>query len=123
MATFYVLPPRASLESALGAFLARFLPGLPLPGDSWDLVADRLGTAAGWPGDVFLIPRDDLPADVAVAEALVSGYGAEPGDQVVETGAIPPRAWFIPDHDESTTHDPDYLPGAVGGPTTLRLIR
>jgi hypothetical protein len=42
---------------------------------------------------------------------------------VVETGAIPPRAWFIPDLDEPANQDPDYIPGAVGTPTTLRLIR
>ena len=42
MAAFYLLPPRAVLDAALGELLSRFLPGLPLPADTWDAVADRL---------------------------------------------------------------------------------
>ena len=84
MATFYLLPPRACLEEALGEILARLLPGLPLPADAWDAVTDRIGSAAGWPADVFLVPRDDLPEGEPVGGALVAAFGAETGDRVVE---------------------------------------
>lgn len=97
MATFYLLPPRARLEDALGEIFSQFLPGLPVPVDVWDTVADRLATAGGWPADVFLVPRDDLPADEPVAEALTAAFGAEPGDQVVEVSAATgSRTWALP---------------------------
>ena len=86
MATFYLLPPRESLNDALGQALARFLPGLPLPVDTWDVIADRLAESAAWPADVFLIPRDDLPDGESPDEALVRNFGAEPGDRVIEVG-------------------------------------
>lgn len=92
MATFYLLPPRECLERAVGDLFARLLPGLPLPADAWSLLADRLATAGGWADDVFLVPRDELP-DGPSAEALADGYGAEPGDRIVEVSlARPARA-------------------------------
>ena len=98
MAAFYVLPPRACLDDALGSLLARLLPGLSLPADTWDAVTERLPSSAGWPSDVFLIPRDDLPEGESVAEALAVGYGAEPGDRVIEVGLNPAagRSWAMP---------------------------
>ena len=99
MATFYLLPPRSCLEEALGEVLARLLPGLPLPADAWDAVTDRVGSAAGWPADVFLVPRDDLPEGEPVAGALAAAFGAEPGDRVVEVslarGPAAARAWVL----------------------------
>jgi hypothetical protein len=99
MATFYLLPPRSVLESAFGEILTRLLPGLPLPMESWESIIDRIGSAAGWPDDVFLIPRDDLPHGASVGETLAAAFGAEPGDRVVEvslarTPAIP-RQWVL----------------------------
>jgi hypothetical protein len=95
MATFYVLPPRACLEESVGAFLSKLLPGLPLPVDSWDAIIDRLGADAGWPRDVFFIPRDELAAGESVAESLAANFGAEPGDRVIELAAAGERAWSI----------------------------
>jgi hypothetical protein len=99
MATFYLLPPRSSLEEALGEVLTRLLPGLPLPTESWDVVTDRVGSAANWPDDVFLVPRDDLPDDEPVGGALAAAYGAEPGDRVVEVSLArnpsAARAWVL----------------------------
>jgi hypothetical protein len=95
MATFYLLPPRECLDRAVGDLFAKLLPGLPLPLDAWDVLAERLAAAAGWSSDVFLVPRDELP-DGPPAEALAAGYGAEPGDRVVEVGlARPVRAWAV----------------------------
>lgn len=84
MATFYVLPPRSVLDNILGGFFAKLLPGMPLPADTWDALADWLASAAGWPADVCLVPADDLPADQPVEAALAAAFGAEPGDRVVE---------------------------------------
>jgi hypothetical protein len=101
MATFYLLPPRACLEEALGELLGRLLPGLPLPADAWDAVTDRVGSAAGWPADVFLVPRDDLPEGEPVGAALAAAFGAEPGDRVVEVslarGPAAARSWVLGD--------------------------
>jgi hypothetical protein len=96
MATFYLLPSRETLEGTLGETLGKVLPGLPLPVDSWDIIAEQLATAARWPDDVFLIPRDDLPDTESVGEALADGFGAEPGDRVVEVGTrSEPRVWTV----------------------------
>jgi hypothetical protein len=97
MAMFYLLPPRACLEQALGEVLARLLPGLPLPVESWETITDRLGSAANWPDDVFLVPRDDLPDGEPVGGALVAAFGAEPGDRVVEVSLAlkPARSWVL----------------------------
>lgn len=95
MATFYLLPPRACLDDAVTGLLARLLPGLPAPAEPWEAVAGQL--SARWPADVYLVPADDLPADEPPADALAAGYGAEPGDRVVEVrlaGAA--REWAVP---------------------------
>jgi hypothetical protein len=103
MATFYLLPPRTCLEQAFGELLTRLLPGLPLPVESWEAITDRVGSAANWPDDVFLVPRDDLPDGEPVAEALTAAFGAEPGDRVVEVslarGATAARSWVLQSSD------------------------
>jgi hypothetical protein len=83
MATFYVLPPREALEAAVSSLFAKLLPGLPLPADVWGTLSEHLARAAGWPDDVFLVPRDELP-DGDAAEALAEGYGADAADRVIE---------------------------------------
>ena len=106
MATFYLLPPRAALEQSLAEVLGRLLPGLPLPADSWDFVTERLGTAAHWPDDLFLVPRDDLPEGESLGNALAAAYGAEQGDRVVEVsmarGATATRTWLLAQADVSS---------------------
>ena len=97
MATFYLLPPRACLVEALDDVLGRFLPGLPLPADSWDIAVERLRSTVPWPDDVYLVTRDELPEDEPVAEALTC-FGAEPGDRVVEVGlsrGSAPGTWVL----------------------------
>lgn len=91
MATFYLLPPRACLADAVAALLGKLLPGLPVPADAWDRLAER---ATG--PDVYLVPRDDLPDDVPPAVGLVEAFGAEAGDRVVEVSAGgAARAWSV----------------------------
>ncbi|HEX4611155.1 MAG TPA: hypothetical protein VH092_23390 [Urbifossiella sp.] len=92
MATFYLLPSRACLDDALAGFLGRLLPGLPVPAGSWDRIADRISRSG-----IYLVPRDDLPDDEPVADALATGFGAEPGDRVIEVSARggPAREWVV----------------------------
>ena len=97
MATFYLLPPRACLDDAIGGLLSKLLPGLPLPVDTWDTLTDRLASAGNWPDDVYLVPRDDLPDGQPAADALTAAFGAEPGDRVIEVGLNGgPRTWVVP---------------------------
>ena len=94
MATFYLLPPRANLDQSLADLLGRLLPGLPVPESAWDDLVARL--AGDWPDDVFLVPRDDLPDGESPDDALVTSFGAEPGDRVIEVGGLrPARSWVV----------------------------
>src|SRR5262245_29320542 len=94
MATFYLLPPREVLEHAVSELFGKLLPGLPLPADAWEVLAQHLSASANWP-DVFLVPRDELP-EGDPSEALANVYGAEPGDRVVEVSlARPVRVWSV----------------------------
>lgn len=96
MATFYLLPPRSCLEAGVAELFGKLLPGLPLPADTWDCVVQHLASAGGWPADVFLVPKDELPEGDPTA-ALADGYGAEVGDRVVSVGlSAPARAWLVP---------------------------
>lgn len=94
MATFYLLPPRACLEQAVGELFGKLLPGLALPTDMWDALVQHLARTGRW-SEVFLVPRDELPEGDSGA-ALAEGYGAEPGDRVVEVSlARAPRVWAV----------------------------
>jgi hypothetical protein len=99
MSTFYVLPPRECLEQATADFLARVLPGVPAPTTLWE---DLLGQVVAASPETFVVHREDLPADGELADDLAVGFGAEPGDAVVEVGlAVGPdparvRRWVVP---------------------------
>jgi hypothetical protein len=102
MATFYLLPPRECLERAVGDLFAKLLPGLPMPVDTWDALAEPLAAVAGWADDVFLVPRDELPQGEPNA-ALAECFGAEPGDRVVDVSlARPARSWVVAQADVSS---------------------
>jgi hypothetical protein len=84
MSRFYLLPPRPEVGARIASLL-----GLLLPGLDWDVamranLADALGDAAGYHEDVIVLYREDLPAGETVSRALVDGFGAEPGDEVIE---------------------------------------
>jgi hypothetical protein len=96
MATFYVLPPRVCLEEHVTNLLKKLLPGLPMPVDAWDAIAERLASISAWPDDVYLVPRDEIPFGETVADALRDYFGAEPGDRVVEVNAAGSRSWSLP---------------------------
>ena len=100
MATFYLLPPRECLEQQLAAFCGRVLPGLDVPAGLWEHVAEALAVAAA--DDVYVVHREDLPGLGDPATDLAVGFGAEPGDAVVDVGlavgSAPPRVrrWVVP---------------------------
>ena len=84
MATFYLLPPRPVVGEALAWFLQDWLPGLPRLDEQWLALADAVQLAASQRHDVYLIFREDLPDDADAEQALRDGFGAEPGDEIVE---------------------------------------
>jgi hypothetical protein len=84
MSRFYLLPPRPELGERFASFLRSLFPGL-----DWDAamrlnLADALGHAAACHEDVIIVYRDDLPIGEPVGRALADGFGAEPGDEVIE---------------------------------------
>ncbi len=100
MSTFYLLPPRAILADHLADWLSRALPGV-----EWDVACRRhlmemVAAAACRPG-VHLVHRDELPAGEAPEAALIDGFGADPGDEVVEVrlsarpGDFASRRWRV----------------------------
>lgn len=94
MAIFYLLPPRPLVADALAEALQSWLPGVVL--DDTTGLSDALGDAVADRPDVFLVFREDLPEGVHPDQALADGFGAEPGDEVVEVraaGADRPPAW------------------------------
>jgi hypothetical protein len=92
VATFYVLPPRALVGDAVADLLHDLLPGLSWAAAARACLADLVVAAAlTQPEEAYVIFRDDLPAGEPLPRALADGFGAEPGDEVVEVrpGAVP----------------------------------
>lgn len=85
MATFLILPPRELIEHAVCSFADRLLPGFSVPAGLWERFIDDLVTPFQQEStdSVFVLHREDL-AEGSVMESLVDGFGAEPGDRVIE---------------------------------------
>ncbi|OWK47052.1 hypothetical protein [Fimbriiglobus ruber] len=101
MATFYLLPPRECLEHATAEFIARILPGVASPSATLERILDVVGALQSRPSELFFIHREDLPGSGDTGHDLIDGFGAEPGDLVVEVGMAsghaPPKVkrWAI----------------------------
>ena len=101
MSTFYLLPPRPLLGDRLARFLQSVLPGLDWDCAARGRLAEGLGAAAVEGAGVYVVYRDDLPPGEPPARALVDGFGAEAGDEVIEvrpSGAaesLTARRWRI----------------------------
>ena len=94
MSTFYLLPPRPLLAERLADYLQSLLPGLTWTVDAGADLAEALAAAVARRPDVYLVHREDLPEGESPARALADGYGAEPGDEVVEVRpAAKPGEW------------------------------
>ena len=101
MSTFYVLPPRPLLGDAVAAVLHAYLPGLDWDATARTRLADAVGEIALSETDVYVVFREDLPPGERVSQALIDGYGAEEGDEVVEVrpggrpGETAARRWRL----------------------------
>lgn len=95
MSLFYLLPPRAVIGDRLTDVLAGLLPGL-----GWDVagrsrLAEIFLEALEARADVFFVSRDDLPVGEMPERALIDGYGATPGDEVIEVRAAARAGEFV----------------------------
>ena len=95
MSTFYLLPPRPVLGQQFVRFLQGYFPGL-----DWDFanraeLAETVAGVAGRQPEVFVVYREDLPEGVALQQALVDDFGAEPGDEVVEVNGRYVQRWRV----------------------------
>lgn len=84
MSTFYLLPSRPQLGEYFAAYLRMWFPGIDWQSRAWPHLAETLGGMAGDQPDVYVIYREDLPEGEEPAQALLDGFGAEAGDEVVE---------------------------------------
>lgn len=100
MSIFYLMPPRPFLGDRFAAFLQTIFPGLDWDRGERTGLADVIGTLV-LRGDVFIVYRDDLPSEESPMQALVNGFGAEAGDEVVEVrpggrpGEMIARRWRV----------------------------
>ncbi len=90
MSIFYVLPARPVLGEHFAGYLASLFPGLEWRRSAWTDLAEAL-SAAVQQRDVYVLYRDDLPAEDNLTQVLVDGFGAEEGDQIIEIDAGPPH--------------------------------
>jgi hypothetical protein len=101
MSLFYLLPPRPFLGDRIADFLHTYLPGLSWDSSTRTSLADLLGETVGEREGVYVIYRDELPHEESTPRALVDGFGAEPGDEVVEVrpgsrfGEVITRRWRV----------------------------
>jgi len=84
MSTFYLLPPRPCLGEHFAAYLTGLFPGLRWDSAVWANLAEGLAAAATCHTDVYVVYCEELPEDEDPARALADGFGAEPGDEVIE---------------------------------------
>jgi hypothetical protein len=87
VSTFYLLPPRPLLGERFAEYLQILFPGLSWDSARWPELADVLRATAVLHPDVYVVHREELPEGEPAAEALVNGFGAEPGDDVIEIRA------------------------------------
>jgi hypothetical protein len=101
VATFYLLPPRPLLGERIAQLLMTLLPGVCRSRfDGTDLTELLTRVLAGLP-ETYVVHREDLADDEDTSTALRHGFGAEPGDEVVEVrpggreGEFSSRQWRI----------------------------
>lgn len=96
MATFYLLPARALIGDHVADALSAVVPGVDWTTSARRRLGELLVETLEQRNEVFLVFRDDLPAGEGAESALVDGYGAEIGDEVVEVRpGFPSRRWRV----------------------------
>jgi hypothetical protein len=88
MAVFYLLPSRCELSRQWAKYFRQWFPGLTEPGPE---LADRVAEVVAPQPGVYVVFADDLPDIGPVWEALADGFGAGPGDRVVDVRGGPRR--------------------------------
>jgi hypothetical protein len=84
MSIFYFLPSRPLLGQRFADFLQTVFPGQHWPREQWHDLAELLGGEVTRRADTYVVFREDVPEGVALEEAMVRAFGAEPGDEIVE---------------------------------------
>jgi hypothetical protein len=82
MALFLLLPPRPLLNQRFRQLASHVLADFPLA-QAADFVALLHESARAHP-ETYLVHREDLPYDEDPVQALVDGFGAEAGDEILE---------------------------------------
>lgn len=101
MSTFYLLPPRPLLAARFTEHLQPLFPGLDWTRTDPAALPDLLAKLVAQEPDVYVIFREELSAGEEPERALVHGFGAEPGDEVVEVrpgpkaGEVTARRWQV----------------------------
>jgi hypothetical protein len=101
MSTFYLLPPRPLLGERFADYLQALFPGLSWDSARWPELADVLRAMTVLHSDVYVVHREELPEGEPAMEALVNGFGAEAGDEVIEIragvkpGEVTTRRWRV----------------------------
>jgi hypothetical protein len=101
MSLYYLLPPRGVLADRLADSLQALLPGVDWPIDARRRLGDVVETAMAGRADVYVVHRDELPHGSPPEAALVEGFGAASGDEVVEVrpggrpGEFHSRRWRV----------------------------
>ncbi len=101
MSTFYLLPPRPYLGEHFASYLQGIFPGLYWDRTIWSNLAEGLAAAATCHAGVYVVYREELPDGEDPACALADGFGAEPGDEVIELrpagrpGELAVRRWRL----------------------------
>jgi hypothetical protein len=85
MSTFYVLPARPQLGQRFAELLTTLFPGTLWEPADWPDLGEALGAAAMCQPDLYIVYSEDLPADLSLEDGLIYAFGAEPGDQVIES--------------------------------------
>jgi hypothetical protein len=89
MATFYVLPAPEFLEQVYERHLRVLFPGLRWSANVLGQVVAQVSRAAASHAGVYLIQQNELPEDADLERTLIDGFGAEPGDEIIEMHAGP----------------------------------
>jgi len=84
MSIFYILPPRTILGEVLAKLLRPMMPGLKISRETCIDLVEGLVADSPDADQTYLVHREDLPEGVDLNAVLRDGYGAEPGDQIVQ---------------------------------------
>jgi hypothetical protein len=96
VSTYYLLPSLSFLGDHLADSLGPCFPGLNWSVAQRQQLAEILVESIDGQADALILFREELPTGVAVEQALVAGFGASVGDEVVEVRAgTVARRWRI----------------------------